>query len=495
MKRKKGMFARIKDNLRKGSVFRKYFSSTAIVVFGCMVSLGILMMIVTAGKWWDEKVEILTDNTNEIAALINDFSKEDDQYSYEEKEMILKINLEVMSHATNSDYFVTDSSGKIVMCEYNLPSSDVETCNYHKGTIIPEKYMERAKNNGFSDYTTDDVFGLGKFVVAIPLNKSTEYSVVFAVEDAITGLFPYILNIFQTFSISILAVIAICFIVIYFFCRGITTPISEMQEVTAHFAKGEFEHRACEEYSDEYLRSFAKALNKMADELAAEEESQRSFVANVSHELKTPMTSISGFIDGILDGTIPPEKEKEYLTRVSSEVKRLSRMVVSMLNLSKIEVGKLKITPFKYDVSSQIFDTLLLFEKTINEKNIQISGLDRMSGVNIKADRDLLKQVIFNLFDNAVKFTPENGVITVSAKIDDGKTKVSIKNSGKGISEQERQHIFERFYKTDKSRSYDTKGVGLGLYIVKTIINMHDGEIEVTSVPDEYTCFSFEIPY
>ena len=170
-------------------------------------------------------------------------------------------------------------------------------------------------------------------------------------------------------------------------------------------------------------------------------------------------------------------------------------MVVSMLNLSKIEAGEIELSPIIYDVSSQVFETLLSFEKTINEKHIEIEGFEEIGSVLMRADKDLIQQVIYNLIDNAVKFTPEKGTITVFAENNGEVTKVSIRNSGPGISEEEIARIFERFYKVDKSRSYDTKGVGLGLYIVKTIINMHDGEISASSKQGEYTEFAFEIPY
>ena len=232
----------------------------------------------------------------------------------------------------------------------------------------------------------------------------------------------------------------------------------------------------------------------MADELAVNEEAQKSFIANVSHELKTPMTTIGGFIDGILDGTIPENQQRRYLQTVSTEVKRLARIVVSMLNLSKIEAGEVSLSPVEYDISKQVFETLLSFERRIDEKNISIEGFEDMTPVVAYADRDLVQQVIYNLFDNAVKFTPENGTITVFVNDTENETCVTIRNTGVSVSNDEISRIFERFYKVDKSRSFDVKGVGLGLYIVKTIINMHDGEISACSKEDEYTEFSFRLP-
>ena len=221
---------------------------------------------------------------------------------------------------------------------------------------------------------------------------------------------------------------------------------------------------------------------------------RKEVIANVSHELKTPMTTIGGFIDGILDGTIDSSKSSYYLRIVSDEVKRLSRLVTGMLNMSKIEAGQLKIQPKEFDISAMTFKTMLGFERIIDEKKIEVRGLDKVGPVNICADEDMINQVVYNLIDNAVKFTDEGGYIEVAIKSDSEKVIFSIKNSGKGISHEDAGQVFERFYKTDKSRSYDVKGAGLGLYIVKTVIDMHGGQITVNSEPGEYTQFVFWLP-
>lgn len=490
MKKQKKLSAKNRQN----SIFRQYFLFTVLIVVGCLVVLGSAMIIFISAQWWNEKTETLTRNAQDIVHIMTELKDRDyadEKTSYE----LLSNTLSIMSKATMSDYFIVDSKGVVRICKDMDEYGGASECAEHGAMVIPEQYMTRALKNGFTDYATDDVFGLGKFVVAVPADiEKNGQMVVFAVEDAITGLLPYVLNIMLVFSLMTLVLLVLCFIIIYVLSKGLTDPIYEMQEVTKHFAKGEFEHRANENYRKGYLSDFAKSLNKMADELAADEEAQRSFVANVSHELKTPMTTIGGFIDGILDGTIPPEQQKSYLMIVSNEIRRLSRTVVSMLNLSKIEAGEVSIAPVRYDVGKQIFDTLLSFEKQINDKNINVEGFEDMGSVTINADKDLIQQVIYNLVDNAVKFTPENGVISISAKNEEEKTVVSIKNTGSGVSDEEISRIFERFYKVDKSRSYDVKGVGLGLYIVKTIVNMHNGEITARSENGKYIEFCFEIP-
>ena len=480
-----------KRKKRGSSLFIRYFSISAITVLISFIFIGLVMTFFIAAQWWTDKVDILSKNAKDIV----------DVYKYldiDEKQDVELITgtLKIMSAATQSEYFITDPNGDVLYC------GDCETgkssfCDNHKDLVVASETLDRAVDGGFSDYITDEDFGMSKFVVATPVHsESGEVEcIVFAVEDAITGLVPYVIGIAQAFSYSMLFALVLVFMAMFFIARGITKPLAEMQEVTEHFARGDFEYKANEEYKKRDFRDFAKALNKMAYELKIDDEAQKSFIANVSHELKTPMTSIGGFIDGILDGTIAPEEERKYLTIVSSEVKRLSRMVVSMLNISKIEAGEIQLSETKYDIGKQIFETLLSFEKKIDEKNIEIVGFENMRGVIIEADRDLIQQVIYNLFDNAVKFTPENGQITVEAYSNNESTTVKIRNSGAGVSEEEIARIFERFYKVDKSRSFDTKGVGLGLYIVKTIINMHEGEISASSKQGEYTEFSFEIPF
>ena len=266
-----------------------------------------------------------------------------------------------------------------------------------------------------------------------------------------------------------------------------------MSAAAKTFGNGDFSVRVPVTSRDE-MGQLAMAFNNMADSLSNSESMNRSFVANVSHELKTPMTTIAGFIDGILDGTIPPDRQNYYLRIVSDEVKRLSRLVRTMLNLSRIDNGELKLRPVDFDLSDTVLSTVLTFEKSIEEKQIDIRGLDTLSPHTVRGDEDLLHQVVYNLVENAVKFTNRNGYIAFGITDSIDRILVSIENSGGGIPTDELPLIFEKFYKTDKSRSQDKNGMGLGLYLVKTIIKLHGGDISVTSAEDQFTRFSFFIP-
>ena len=308
-----------------------------------------------------------------------------------------------------------------------------------------------------------------------------------------TGVQSLALAVIRIFLLSALACLMLAFICIWHLTKKMVTPLQQMSAAAKQFAIGDFSYRVKVRGCDE-LADLGIAFNDMADALDKTESSRASFVANVSHELKTPMTSIAGFIDGILDGTIPKEKQNYYLGLVSTEVRRLSRLVVAMLNMSKIESGEFQMKPNNYDISDQIIRILLTFEQKIEKKNIEIIGLEDLQPQYIVADPDMIYQVIYNLFDNAVKFTNEDGFIKVTLEDLGSQIRVSIKNSGTGIKAEELSRVFERFYKVDKSRSLDAKGAGLGLYIVKMMVEMHSGRIYAKSEDENTAEFVFTLP-
>ena len=219
-----------------------------------------------------------------------------------------------------------------------------------------------------------------------------------------------------------------------------------------------------------------------------------TFRFNVYYFSGVILTIIGGFIDGILDGTISEDERDKYLATVSDEVKRLSRLVVAMLNMSKIQAGKLTLNYSEIDLNDIILKIFLSFENELAAKEIDVAGLDTCEKITIKADDALINQIFYNLIDNAVKFTYEKGVISVAMKTEKNTAVIKIKNTGKGIPEEDIGLIFDRFYKGDKSRGLDSKSFGLGLYIVKSVVELHKGSINVNSKVDEYTEFVIKLP-
>lgn len=299
-------------------------------------------------------------------------------------------------------------------------------------------------------------------------------------------------NIMRTFLIVITITLIVMLIMTYFIAGKLTKSLKSMASASKRFALGDFNVRVIEENNCDEIDELAISFNNMATDLEVLEELSRSFVANVSHELKTPMTTIAGFVDGIIDGTIPESGKDKYLAIISDETKRLSRLVTKMLETAKIGSGDIILTKTNFDFIELALQILLSFETTINAKNINVD-IDFNENITVFADRDRIFQVLYNLIDNAVKFASENGTLRISASAENIFYKFEIFNTSENIPENDINHIFDRFYKVDRARSKDKGGAGLGLYITKSIINKHSGTISVQNSCDG-VIFSFTIP-
>lgn len=281
-------------------------------------------------------------------------------------------------------------------------------------------------------------------------------------------------------------------VLVYFVAKKISKPITQLNEAAKSIAAGNFNQRVEVDDSGE-IGELGETFNYMAESIEQFESTRNSFLANVSHDLRTPMTTITGFVQGVLDGTIPEEKRDWYLSIVLDESKRLSRIVNDLFDISKLEQGKFNLELRDFDINELTRLNIIKFEKRITDKNIQLSVEFERDNLIVSADRDAISRVMMNLFDNAIKFTNENGFIHIRVGTKNGKAFVSVENSGMGIAEEELMHIFDRFYKTDKSRSLDKNGAGLGLYIVKNIIQAHGERVWAESKQGEFARFSFTL--
>lgn len=489
---------KIYNKFNHQSLFAKYFTVFVVMMFICFTVLGATLAVFVSNYWTSQKKGLLSDNAksvaNTTARVLSSRIKEDPAGSV----AMICSNLSLISDAIDADIYITDAAGKVLLCQdiltQNFSVTDDGTCPLHGGYTISEEIMQAAAKGGYYERgTLGGVYLEKQLVAAEPVIVDGKVvAIVFSVAPTMSGFRSYTNTILKMFLLASLFALSVGFIVIYFFTITLIRPLNEMSRATKAYAAGDFSPRVKVSGDDE-LAELVRAFNSMASDLSLQESTRRSFVANVSHELKTPMTTIGGFIDGILDGTISQTQEKHYLQIVSDETKRLARLVTAMLNMSKIEAGELKLNPGQFDICADIFNILLSFEQIIEKKHIEIAGLDALQPTVVTADEDMLHQVIYNLIDNAIKFT-QDGRITVMVDAQAQQTVVRIRNTGAGISSEERTKIFERFYKVDKSRSYDVKGAGLGLYICKTIVEMHGGTIGCDSAEGEYTEFWFSIP-
>lgn len=263
-------------------------------------------------------------------------------------------------------------------------------------------------------------------------------------------------------------------------------------KVCEMYAKGDFSEKISTDVEG-IPREISEYVNALAADVENSEQTSKTFIANVSHELRTPMTTISGFVSGILDGTIPKNKQNEYLVLVSKEMQRLRILISSMLNMTRYESGTLVPNFKETNLTDLVIQTVLMFEKRIEDKHLRVEGLDSERLVAV-VDQDLMQQVIYNIVENAVKFVNDCGTLTFTFDKNESVYIIGIRNSGEGLTEEEIQQVFDRFYKTDSSRGKDATGLGLGLSISRKIVHLHNGHIIVKSIHGEYTEFQIQIP-
>ncbi len=357
----------------------------------------------------------------------------------------------------------------------------------HLPKSMGEKLM---RSETYTGVTSFGVYSTPRFVVAIPTSSEVVGPVLAIMEqNAITEIWRAFLGIFALTAITVLL---IAFVATATMTMQQTKPIKDMVSATRKFAEGNFDARVLDSGRDDELGELTAAFNAMADSLQQTEQQRREFVANVSHELKTPMTTIAGYADAILDGVISPEEEKQYLSIISAESRRLSRLVRRMLDVSQLQSMDIIKQKRPFDLSESILRVLVSMEKQITGRGLDVD-VDIPDGpVLVLGDNDLLTQVVYNLLENAAKFAPRGTVLHLSLVRLGEKAVVSVQNQGDTIPAEELPRLFERFHKADKSRSEDKDGVGLGLYIVRTILEQHREKISVTS-EDGVTTFTFTV--
>ena len=289
-----------------------------------------------------------------------------------------------------------------------------------------------------------------------------------------------------------LVTLVVMLVISFMISQHVTRPLKTIAAAAKEFAGGNFDVRVPEDNRCYEIDELAVSFNNMARDLDQLEELTRGFISNVSHEFKTPMTTIGGFVDGMIDGTIPLDQRDKYLKIIAEETKRLSRMVNRMLDAAKIQSGELILSPAPFDFTEMTAQILLSFEQKIEKKKLDVQ-CDLEERLTVMGDRDHLYRVVYNLTDNAVKFIEDGGTLRLKVHQEGQLCVFAISNTGIGISAEDLPHVFDRFYKTDRSRSMDKTGAGLGLYIVKNIINLHGGEISVRSGGGE-TEFEFTLP-
>ncbi len=468
------------------SSFSRSFITAASILLLALTVLGASFQLQVNKFLMKSTVSSLQQDADVVADLAGAYSVDGSMSSRE-----FLLNLDVVSRVTDADMVICDETGTILLCSDAIMGCD------HNGVMFNSDYIRKVIANQ-GDTATGIIKGLyeeERYIVAEPILDSGFQGVVIvsAPTAAVTRIMNRISNIFLTASAF---VVLIAVLAVSAFARRESRPMRDLAKAANAFAHGNLESRVkIDEDCSEEMEELALAFNNMASSLQKSEYQRQEFVANVSHELKTPMTTIAGYIDGILDGTIPPQRQKYYLQIVSDETKRLSRLVRSMLDISQLqkEQGIPEEKKMHFDLEECLGSVLITFEKKITDKHLEVDVEMPEHPVYTMANRDYVTQGIYNLIDNAVKFCPEGKTLGLKIREGGSKAYISISNEGDTIPPEELPLVFDRFHKLDKSRSKNRDGWGLGLYIVKTIVCSHGENISVSS-KDGKTEFTFTMP-
>ena len=471
------------------STFSRQVSTTVLILLLALVLLGGAFRYLV-GQYLERNThEQLQTDALALAELVAAYDAAGD-LQHEN----LRTNLTLASLVSGADTVVLDSLGNVILC-----SEPGLQCP-HLGLTINQDFVEQVFESG-SSFDTGSIpmlYAESRYFVSVPIRSHrTAANIGLVVVSMPTGDTQALMEGIADIQVTVsLLVILIAVVVMSVSTRNECRPLREMAQAARDFGHGNLKARVrTGGKNSEEVDELAVAFNNMAESLEKSEYQRQEFVANVSHELKTPMTTIGGYIDGILDGTIPPERHRYYMQIVSDETKRLSRLVRSMLDISRLQnqEGIPAEKKTRFDMEECIGEVLITFEQKIVAKNLDVQVDLPEHPVFTRADKDAVTQVVYNLLDNAVKFCNTGGELGLKLRIGGSKIYVTISNQGNTIPPEELPLVFDRFHKIDKARNRSQEGWGLGLYIVKTLVCSHGENISVAS-RDGKTEFTFTMP-
>ena len=465
------------------SIFGKIYFSVVVILIITFITSGIIMTKALTSYVAKNEENSALSSASEISELMK----------YRSPENYGLFNRIIQSYANRLDatVFLCNDTGMVLLSSGSVSGRVHEF--FPVGYLLSKKQYERvvrgetiSENGDF-----DGFFSKSVAIAAVPLVMDGESVGGVFVCREIPDTEKLIGKSRRYFFLSILALLLVSSVIMYVTTKRITMPIKRMKNAAKAFSAGCFEERIGIKGTDE-ISELAAEFDAMAESLENLENNRRMFIADVSHELRTPMTSVSGFVEGMLDGTIPVESRDKYLKIVLEESKRLTRLVNDLLYVERYKKDETALNKENFDINELIRLVLIGFEQRITEKDLNAEVEFLHETEDVYADRDSIQRVVTNLTDNAIKFAQKGGTLKISTKRSGGFAEISVFNSGSYISPEDRKRVFDRFYKTDKSRGVDKSGVGLGLHIVKSILSENGGSVSVDS-NELGTTFTFKI--
>ena len=453
------------------------------VLSASLLLLGICFRLFLNRSLYREQIDSLENTAEAAGTLVEAYPH------FMRNSRDLRMNLAVAAATSGNDILLCDADGVVRLCAGHIQGCKHTNYQLTKSAMAQIYSGENDVSAALSYIYEDERMG-----VARPIYSATgEGDGILLVSKDSSHAMLLSAKALRIFIFTALGVLLITVLTLPFLTRRETMPIQDLATAARRIAHGDLAVRVPTGHTNEEIEELSVAFNNMAISLQNVETVRQEFVANVSHELKTPMTTISGYLDGMLDGTIPEEKHAYYMELVSTEVRRLSRLVRNMLDVSRLRdqgIPQEKMTNF--DICETAGQALLSFEQRINRKNLNVEVEMPEWGLLVHGANDLITQVLYNLIDNAVKFVNQAGTLRIRISQHGNRAIVTVGNTGPGIPGEELPLLFDRFHKTDKSRSTDRDGAGLGLYIVKTIIHAHGEDVYVSSTEGN-TEFTFTL--
>lgn len=470
-----------------GSLYWRQFMLTAGMVVLTMALLGVSFYALSYNYTVSEKRQEMQDRAVLVAQLSVDYFTAGDDAERDQGDALRSL-AGVASRMTDVDFLICDTTGSVLL------TTDADLAG--KTVVVPEDITQTVLGSErlYEGRSTVGVYEKKQFVVGVPMTDAdgNTLGLVLAVMNS-AELMQMWRSFIALFFMTSAIILLLAFVASFVTSMRQIQPLTEMVKATRAYAGGDFDVRMQETGDCGEISELAASFNAMADSLQETERQRRDFIANVSHELKTPMTTIAGFADGILDGTIPKDQEDKYLATIADETRRLSRLVRSMLDMSRLEsTGEDLTRRREFDISEKIVSTMLSFEARADDKQLDVDLQLPEDSMQVLADPDAITRVLYNLMDNAVKFAAPGSTLCVSLWKSEGKAYISVRDHGETIPPDDLPFIFDRFHKSDRSRSLDRDGVGLGLYLVKSILDAHGEDIAVTS-RDGVTEFVFTL--
>ena len=466
------------------SVSVAFFSlMSTLLIFGTVI-MGGSELVLFSNYFAQERYDVLDEVVNVAQRTASHLVQEAALPEGEELEA-LNTKLELIGESAEVYLFFTDCDGNVVL------ASDPDDL---AGDVVEASVLEKsakAKENYHIFGTLDGVLTEKSYISVHEMrSESGECTGYLFLCSSGDRLVEFRNEFFSNFFLSACLMLLVASVLTKVMMHKLTDPIQKVTDAAQRFGGGDLSVRVEGVDGEGEVADLARTFNKMADNIQSNDNSRGQFMGNIAHELRTPMTTIKGFIDGILDGTIPPEKERKYLQIISDESRRLSRLVRRMLDISQIQSQEMKKEDF--DLCESMRLALLSMEQKITDRELDVEADIPEEPVMVEGVNDLITQVIYNLLENATKFAAPHSSLYLGLAVHGEKAVVTVRNVGQTIPAEEIPLLFERFHKSDKSRSEDKDGVGLGLYIVKTILEQHHEHIAVTS-ENGLTTFAFTL--